>query len=329
MKIMVSEQFQAFMQQKGVDLNSTLEAAGINRVIWQEQLELSDNDYWRLMDALDNVFTDDLLLQFADIHHLGVFMPAFFAALSAKTGRQALERLATYKSLIGPVELVITPHEDLVDITIRGQHLGVEPPRFTVMTEQLLVLSLLHVGTGRAVTPTLVGSRYPYGRQISAAMGVQPQPLTENRLQFRAADLVQAFISANNVMWTYLQPELDRQKLAIEREKSLADNVQALLLKRIPSGHFAIDDIAAALNLSKRTLQRNLSTLGTTFNQEVQAARKTLVVPLMKTPALSLIEISYLLGYADPESFSRSFKKWYQQSPSAFRSRLLADSPAP
>ena len=46
MKIMVSEQFQCFMTSLGVDLNSLLEAAGINKVVWQEQLMLSDVEYW-------------------------------------------------------------------------------------------------------------------------------------------------------------------------------------------------------------------------------------------------------------------------------------------
>ncbi|WP_262338132.1 helix-turn-helix domain-containing protein [Lactiplantibacillus plantarum] len=120
-----------------------------------------------------------------------------------------------------------------------------------------------------------------------------------------------------------MQPGLDQQKLAIEHNQSLLATVQALLLKKIPSGSFSIDEIATSLNLSKRTLQRHLSTLSTTFNDEVQIARRTLVVPLMKDQSLNLIEISYLLGYSDPESFSRAFKKWFHQSPSVYHQQSL------
>lgn len=326
MKIMISDQFQAFMAQIGLDLNRTLEAAGIHKVVWQEQLDLSDNDYWRLMNGLDDALTDEQLVRFGDIRQLGTFMPSFFAALSATTGRQAIDRLATYKALIGPVTLVLTPQADTLDITIQSTDLSVNLPRFTVMTEQLLVLSLLRVGTGQPITPTLVGGPHAYGPVITEVLGRHPQQLTTNHLQFRLADLDRPFISANNTMWAFMRPELDRQKLVIESQKSLTDNVQALLLKRIPSGDFSIEEIALTLNLSKRTLQRNLHQLGTTFSDEVQTARRTLVLPLMKTPTLSLLEISYLLGYADPESFSRSFKSWYQQSPSAYRRHL---TPAP
>ncbi|AVW07528.1 AraC family transcriptional regulator [Lactiplantibacillus plantarum] len=323
MKIMVSEQFQCFMASLGVDLNSLLEAAGINKVVWQEQLMLSDVEYWQLMNEFDNQLTDEMILSLGNITNINTFMPSFFAALAAKNGEQAIARMATYKSLAGPVHLEIVTKPDIVNIHILENSLGVELPRFTIMTEQLLLISLLRVGTGKLIKPISVGSKYPYGDQIDAVMGIRPQQLADNCIQFQVTDLQRAFISANNSMWAFLQPGLDQQKLAIEHNQSLLATVQALLLKKIPSGSFSIDEIATSLNLSKRTLQRHLSTLSTTFNDEVQIARRTLVVPLMKDQSLNLIEISYLLGYSDPESFSRAFKKWFHQSPSVYRQQSL------
>ncbi|KRL35695.1 AraC family transcriptional regulator [Lactiplantibacillus plantarum] len=320
---MVSEQFQCFMASLGVDLNSLLEAAGINKVVWQEQLMLSDVEYWQLMNEFDNQLTDEMILSLGNITNINTFMPSFFAALAAKNGEQAIARMATYKSLAGPVHLEIVTKPDIVNIHILGNSLGVELPRFTIMTEQLLLISLLRVGTGKLIKPISVGSKYPYGDQIDAVMGIRPQQLADNCIQFQVTDLQRAFISANNSMWAFLQPGLDQQKLAIEHNQSLLATVQALLLKKIPSGSFSIDEIATSLNLSKRTLQRHLSTLSTTFNDEVQIARRTLVVPLMKDQSLNLIEISYLLGYSDPESFSRAFKKWFHQSPSVYRQQSL------
>ncbi|MBO2714195.1 AraC family transcriptional regulator [Lactiplantibacillus plantarum] len=323
MKIMVSEQFQCFMASLGVDLNSLLEAAGINKVVWQEQLMLSDVEYWQLMNEFDNQLTDEMILSLGNITNINTFMPSFFAALAAKNGEQAIARMANYKSLAGPVHLEIVTKPDIVNIHILGNSLGVELPRFTIMTEQLLLISLLRVGTGKLIKPISVGSKYPYGDQIDAVMGIRPQQLADNCIQFQVTDLQRAFISANNSMWAFLQPGLDQQKLAIEHNQSLLATVQALLLKKIPSGSFSIDEIATSLNLSKRTLQRHLSTLSTTFNDEVQIARRTLVVPLMKDQSLNLIEIRYLLGYSDPESFSRAFKKWFHQSPSVYRQQSL------
>ncbi|WP_260188712.1 AraC family transcriptional regulator [Lactiplantibacillus plantarum] len=258
MKIMVSEQFQCFMASLGVDLNSLLEAAGINKVVWQEQLMLSDVEYWQLMNEFDNQLTDEMILSLGNITNINTFMPSFFAALAAKNGEQAIARMANYKSLAGPVHLEIVTKPDIVNIHILGNSLGVELPRFTIMTEQLLLISLLRVGTGKLIKPISVGSKYPYGDQIDAVMGIRPQQLADNCIQFQVTDLQRAFISANNSMWAFLQPGLDQQKLAIEHNQSLLATVQALLLKKIPSGSFSIDEIATSLNLSKRTLQRHL-----------------------------------------------------------------------
>ncbi|CAM2825925.1 AraC family transcriptional regulator [Levilactobacillus brevis] len=320
---MISEQFQKFMATLGIDLNSTLEAAGVHKIVWQEQLELSDSDYWRLMSELDNELSDEMMINFGDITCMQTFMPSFFAALSAQTGLQAVKRLATYKSLVGPVRLVVTTDQERIDVRVEGDNLGIELPRFTVMTEQLLLISLLRVGTGLPIKPVLIGSKYHYGSQLSNVIGSRPQEMNSNSIQFSMTDLKQPFVSANNTMWAFLQPELDRQKLLIQQDKSLLATVQALLLKKVPSGDFSINDVADTLNLSKRTLQRQLSAVGTTFNEEVQAARKVLVMPLIKDRTLSLIEISYLLGYADPESFSRAFKKWFDQSPLAYRKQMI------
>ncbi|MGO3463344.1 MAG: helix-turn-helix domain-containing protein, partial [Lactiplantibacillus plantarum] len=114
MKIMVSEQFQCFMASLGVDLNSLLEAAGINKVVWQEQLMLSDVEYWQLMNEFDNQLTDEMILSLGNITNINTFMPSFFAALAAKNGEQAIARMANYKSLAGPVHLEIVTKPDIV-----------------------------------------------------------------------------------------------------------------------------------------------------------------------------------------------------------------------
>lgn len=122
---MISEQFQKFMATLGIDLNSTLEAAGVHKIVWQEQLELSDSDYWRLMSEFDNELSDEMMINFGDITCMQTFMPSFFAALSAQTGLQAIKRLATYKSLVGPVRLVVTTDQERVDVHVEGDNLGI------------------------------------------------------------------------------------------------------------------------------------------------------------------------------------------------------------
>jgi hypothetical protein len=47
MKITVSEQFQKYMQSIGIDLNETLQKAGVSQVLWKETVDLNSSEYWR------------------------------------------------------------------------------------------------------------------------------------------------------------------------------------------------------------------------------------------------------------------------------------------
>lgn len=323
MKIMISEQFQNFMNSVGINLNDVLAKSGVKKVIWQENIDLTDAEYWRLMDGLDNELSDDAIVQFGKIENINTFMPSFFAALAAERGQQAIERLADYKALVAPCKLEVSTNKDYTEIVVNGAGLDIEIPRFTVMTEQLLLVSLLRVGTGTTIMPISVGSKYSYGPVVEKEMGVPGTKSDKNFIRFNNLDLAKSFVSTNNTMWNFIKPELDRRKLEIEKDKSLEDNLQALILRKIPSGEFDIDTIASNMNISRRTLQRDLKQLDTTFNQQVKIARQSLVNPLMKDDTLGLADISYLLGYADPESFSRAFKSWYQKSPSDYRKELV------
>ncbi|MCH4009677.1 helix-turn-helix domain-containing protein [Companilactobacillus sp.] len=322
MRIMISDQFQDFMKSLGIDLNDTLQRGGVNKVIWKENIELNDSEYWKLMNELDNELSDETIVNFSDIKKINSLMPSFFAALSARNGAEAIQRLADYKALVGPVKLNITKSQTTTSVQIVGNGIDFEVPRFTVMTEQLLLLSLLRVGTSEDVKPVQVASKYQYGK-ISNEFGIEPLMAKQNTIEFLNEDLQKNFISANNVMWEFIRPELDRRKLEIQSHKSLVENLQALLLKKIPSGEFGIDEIADSLNISRRTLQRSLKNLNTSFTEQVKIARQSLIEPFMKDASLDLVDVSYLLGYSDPESFSRAFKSWYEQSPSAYRKQLI------
>lgn len=38
---------------------------------------------------------------------------------------------------------------------------------------------------------------------------------------------------------------------------------------------------------------------------------------------MTLLEIAYLLGFADPSNFFRAFRRWFDATPGEYRARLL------
>lgn len=98
----------------------------------------------------------------------------------------------------------------------------------------------------------------------------------------------------------------------------LTDSIRAALVNR--PGRFAkIDDIAAHLGMSLRTLNRRLASEGLTYQSIIDDVRKTLAVEYLERTTLSVEHICERVGFSDPSNFRKAFKKWTGRSPSDFR----------
>jgi len=81
----------------------------------------------------------------------------------------------------------------------------------------------------------------------------------------------------------------------------------------------AVDEVAAGLNLSPRTLQRRLKDEGSGFAAEVNAVREAMARDLLRDGERSVAEIAWRLGFADTANFHRAFKAWTGMTPAAWR----------
>jgi len=80
-------------------------------------------------------------------------------------------------------------------------------------------------------------------------------------------------------------------------------------------------DIARKLHVSIRTLQRKLVAAGTTFREVSESVRGQVAVNYLANPKVSIAEVAFLLGFSDPSSFNRAFRRWTGESPGRWRRR--------
>jgi len=100
-------------------------------------------------------------------------------------------------------------------------------------------------------------------------------------------------------------------------ERRLHRMIRVALLFGLTSG----DDLAAAMALSRRTFNRRLAELGTTFQHELAAARAEVARHLLRDTRLQTGEIAAALGYAEASPFVRAFRRWTGASPARWRQR--------
>jgi len=87
------------------------------------------------------------------------------------------------------------------------------------------------------------------------------------------------------------------------------------------------DDLAAWLNLSARTLHRQLKEEGASLQQLKDAVRQQRARALLLRTSRPLKQISAEVGFQNEKSFIRAFKAWTRQTPEEFRSNQSAQTP--
>ena len=78
-------------------------------------------------------------------------------------------------------------------------------------------------------------------------------------------------------------------------------------------------DIAARLAMSERTLTRQLSREDSTYALLLASVQEERARNFLNNRALSIAEVGYRLGYAEPSAFTRAFTKWTGVPPLKWR----------
>ncbi len=114
--------------------------------------------------------------------------------------------------------------------------------------------------------------------------------------------------------------------LARFEASSLSVQVRRLLAEKLPDGEYKQDDVASALAMSTRSLQRNLQKEGVSFKELLEMTRQDMAMKYIEEKQLSIIEICCLLGFSDQSNFTKAFKRWTGKTPFSYRQALAAQA---
>ena len=107
--------------------------------------------------------------------------------------------------------------------------------------------------------------------------------------------------------------------LNLPRDPDLVQALRAIVQQELPRGIPAAATVAAKLHVSVRTLQRKLGERGSSYSGEVEKLRRHLALDYLAQEKLTISEVAFMLGFRDPASFSKAFRKWHNATPTEFR----------
>jgi AraC-like DNA-binding protein len=106
--------------------------------------------------------------------------------------------------------------------------------------------------------------------------------------------------------------------------KSFLDIVKITALNMARPKLPSLEMISYNLNMTTRTLQRKLTQKGSSYRKLLKELKRDISDLLLRHEQFSIVDVSTILGYAEPASFIHSFNKWHGTTPSQWRKSTLA-----
>lgn len=197
-------------------------------------------------------------------------------------------------------------------------------PAYAVNSELSIYLSAIRAMTGLHITAQEIRFSYPRPLDISEHERVfAPAKLVfdadETVMVLDAALLDTPVLNTSPSLFALFDQHAD-DLLRRLQTPTLGARVRAEIVALMKGEEPTLASVADRLAMGVRTLQLHLKDEGTTYQQLLDEIRKELAVKHLREPNLSTTDIAYLLGFAEPSVFFRSFKKWTGQTPGAYRS---------
>ncbi|MGH7520565.1 MAG: AraC family transcriptional regulator [Gemmatimonadales bacterium] len=237
----------------------------------------------------------------------------------------ALLRLVRYgRILTDTVQFEMeTPHTRRRAIAARAHAgLGAALP-FAVDSRLAALLAACREITGVAIIPVEVTFTYAQPRSIAehhrffrCALRFKQR---ESKLIFLERDFRLPVTRGDEALAGYLSEHAEHVLRTLTTGASTRERVRSAIWALLTEGRPTLDHVATALQMPPRTLQRHLAREGTSLHQEIEHIRKAMALATLQGRALAIDELAFLLGYTEPSSFYRSFKRWTGRTPRQYR----------
>jgi AraC-like DNA-binding protein len=140
-----------------------------------------------------------------------------------------------------------------------------------------------------------------------------------NGIALDAADLDVPLTGADPALFALLDEQarsgVEGQRHPDDFQTRLRDHLGLALRDGLP----CLDDVAASVGMSARTLQRRLAEEGTHFGAFLDDVRRNLAFVYLVNRHLELSQIADLLRYSDVGTFVRAFRRWTGTTPGEYR----------
>jgi AraC-like DNA-binding protein len=289
----------------------------------QPDARLAVSDVRRIWERALALTGDGLLgLKTGQSMKPGTFRVLGLATMSCATLQQAIGVMLRYQRLVSESGTLTTRTLDDGRVAI----LHTEMTRRALLPQQIeaVLAGIYHQArwlSGREALPVEISFRHaPLGplAMYERCFGLAPRFGEEDDvLVFAQAD-VQAPLPYADADLCRMHCALADSQLALLPQAGMVGSFAMQWIATQPNGTAKLEDLAVALGMSVRSLQRAFKDEGKSWSELIDAARRAALQGLLQQ-GVSLADAAQRLGYHDASSVSRAARRWFGTTPGQWR----------
>jgi AraC-like DNA-binding protein len=132
-----------------------------------------------------------------------------------------------------------------------------------------------------------------------------------NSVSFDSAILNQPVTSANPLLKSMIETKASALIRTLDTHRPVSSKVKQLIAASLPHKVPGTEQVSATMAMSRQTLYRRLKQEGTDYKTLLDEVRKEKAAQLLKQGNENILSIGLSLGFKEPSSFYKAFKRWY------------------
>jgi AraC-like DNA-binding protein len=241
--------------------------------------------------------------------------------LSASSVERALREACRFSALWSSCEFSLAHEPERVSVSARFTQRAPGVARGESAAELLLLWLRLAEGVaGARIAPESLCAPADDCTELHALFGC-PIMASADQITFslHAADAQRENAAADERLFRVLLQHAEERLLDQLHTQSISERLSRALLQLDDSADSRAEALANRLGLGVRTLHRRLRAEGTSYRKVLTSFQMRRCIERLAAPSASAKQVAFALGFSDPASFYRAFKRWTGHTVSEYR----------
>jgi AraC-like DNA-binding protein len=301
-----------------------LASAGIpHSLLLQRDARLTRQQYVALYRSVAARLDDEMLGLWSRPIRTGTLKYLMLSLLDAPTVLVALNRFVRFWNLLlDDYRLVISTKNNLVRVALVERTRGMPANLLGHELMMKLIHGIASWLLGREIGLHRIDFCFARPRHVEDYALLYPGEVRFDAgmtsISFVYADCAEPFTREKHELWAFLKRAPEDWTFSALHRGSITAKTREYLEQHIAQP-VTIQDLAAALHTSIRTLNRRFAGEGTNFQSVKDGLRRDIAVHRLANSNTSVAVVAAGLGFADTTGFCRAFRHWTGSSPTDYR----------